>query len=115
METSLKPKVATTKLNYLSVNQDYTTLDTWSHVESIVISSNPIPVRSRNTSADHSFQNDSEAFSGSSNIVELELSDCKSKSFIAGVIYKPSYLCWINMRNQSEMNNINIEIFYRSK
>lgn len=107
--------VATTKVNYLSVYQDYTTLDTWSPVESIVISSNTIPVRSSNTSANHSFENGSETISGSSNIVELELSDFKSGSFIAGVIYEPSYPRWINMRNQSELTNINIEMFYRSK
>ena len=107
--------VSTTKVNYLSVYQDYTTLDTWSPVESIVISSNTIPVRSSNTSANHSFENGSETISGSSNIVELELSDFKSGSFIAGVIYEPSYPRWINMRNQSELTNINIEMFYRSK
>lgn len=107
--------VATAKVSYLSVGQDYTTLDTWSPVESIVVTSNTIPVKSSNTSANHSFENGSETISGSSNIVELELSDFKAGNPIPGVIYEPNYPRWINMRNQSELSNINLEIYYRSK
>ncbi len=107
--------IASVKVNYISVLQDYSTLDTWSPVESIVVTSNTIPVQSSNTSANHSFQNGSETISGSSNIVELELSDFKAGTPIPGVIYEPSYPRWINMRNQSELSNINIEMYYRSK
>jgi len=107
--------IASVKVNYISVLQDYSTLDTWSPVESIVVTSNTIPVQSSNTSANHSFQNGSETISGSSNIVELELSDFKAGTPIPGVIYEPSYPRWINMRNQSELSNINIELYYRSK
>ena len=76
--------VATTKINYLSVYHDYTTLDNWSPVEFIVISSNTIPVPSSNTLANYSFENGSETMSDSSNNKELELYDLKSRSFIAG-------------------------------
>jgi hypothetical protein len=107
--------IASVKVDYLTVYQDYSTLDTWSPVESIVISSNTIPVRSSNTSANHSFENGSETVNGSSNIVELELSDFKSGTPIPGVIYEPSYPRWLNMRNQSELTNINLEMYYRSK
>lgn len=102
-------------VSYLSVYQDYTTLDTWSPVESIVITSNTIPVRTSNTSSTHSYQDGEETVSGSSNIVELELTDFKSGNPIPGIIYTPAYPRWINMRNQNELTNINLELFYRSK
>jgi hypothetical protein len=63
--------VTTTKINYLSVYQDYATLKTWSPIEFVVISSNTIPVPSSNTSANHSFENGSETISDSSNDKEL--------------------------------------------
>lgn len=107
--------VNSTKVSYLSVYQDYSTLDTWSPVESIVITSNTIPVRSSNTSANHSYENGNETVSGSSNIVELEISDFKSGNPVPGIIYTPSYPRWINMRNQTELTNINLELYYRSK
>jgi hypothetical protein len=102
-------------VDYLTVYQDYATLDTWSPVESIVMTSNTIPVRSSNTSGNHSYINGNETVSGSSSIVELELSDFKSGNPVPGIIYTPAYPRWINMRQQNALTHINIELFYRSK
>lgn len=102
-------------VDYLTVYQDYATLDTWSPVESIVMTSNTIPVRTSNTSGNHSYKNGNETVSGSSSIVELELSDFKSGNPIPGIIYTPAYPRWINMRQQNELTHINLEMFYRSK
>ena len=56
---------AATQVEYLGVYQDYSTFDSWSPVESIVITSNTIPIKKSIVSANHSFINGVEASKGS--------------------------------------------------
>jgi hypothetical protein len=106
---------ATNGPEYLSIFQDYATFDSWSPVESIVFGSSSIPVKSSMRSANHSFINGIETTKGSTNIIELELTDFKSGDYTGGVIYNPSEKRWINLLQQQELKRISVNVYYRSK
>jgi hypothetical protein len=106
---------ASVQVEYLGVYQDYSTFDTWSPVESIVITSNTIPIKKSIVSANHSFINGVETSKGSLNVYELSITDFKSGSYEGGIIYSPNEKRWLNMDQQKELKNINLGVYYRSK
>jgi hypothetical protein len=107
--------VSTTKSTHLIIYQDYETLSSWSPVDSIVFTSNSIPVRSTVVSANHSYDNGVETTEGSSNSIALEICEFRAGLFTPGVIYEPSVLRWIDMYDQDELCRININIYYKLK
>ena len=59
-------------------------------------------------SANHSYINGIETTKGSTNIIELELTDFKSGNYNGGITYNPSEKRWINLLQQQELRkNIN--------
>lgn len=106
---------ATNGPEYLTIFQDYATFDSWSPVESIVFCSSTIPVKSSMRSANHTFINGIETTKGSTNVIELELTDFKSGDYTGGIIYNPSEKRWINLLQQQELKKISINVYYRSK
>ena len=111
----LNGSTSTTSAKYLSIYQDYSTFDSWSPVESIVISSDTIPIKSSARSSNHSFVNGLETTKGSKNVSELEITDFKAGDYEGGVIYNPTEKRWLNMVQQTELSRISINVFYRSK
>ena len=101
--------------DYLVVYQDYSTFDSWSPVESIVFTSSTIPVKSSMRSANHSYINGIETTKGSTNIIELELTDFKSGNYSGGIIYNPTEKRWINLLQTQELRRISVNVYYRSK
>ena len=101
--------------DYLVIYQDYSTFDSWSPIESIVFCSSTIPVKSSMRSANHSYINGIETTKGSTNIIELELTDFKSGNYTGGIIYNPTEKRWINLLQQQELRKISINVYYRSK
>ena len=61
----------------MQIYQDFTTWDSWSPVESIVLTSHTIPVKTSARSANHKFVNGVETTAGSLNVLELEITDLK--------------------------------------
>ena len=102
---------ASVQVEYLGVYQDYSTFDSWSPVESIVITSNTISIKKSIVSANHGFINGVESSKGSSNVYELSITDFKSGSYESGIIYSPSEKRWLNMVQQKELKNINSGMF----
>ena len=102
-------------VDYITVYQDYSTLDTWTPVDSIVITSSTIPIKSSMRSATHSYINGTETTKGSLNSVEMTITDFKSGSYVNGIIYNPTEKRWINMNQRRELKRINIEVFFRNK
>jgi hypothetical protein len=111
----LDGSISNTSATYLSIYQDYPTVDSWSPVESIVISSDTIPIKSSARSSNHSFVNGLETTKGSKNVSELEITDFKAGDYEGGVIYNPTEKRWLNMVQQKELSRISINVFYRSK
>jgi hypothetical protein len=105
----------TTPRNYYVVYQDYSTLDTWTPVDSLVITSNTMPVKSSMRSAQHSYIDGVQTTRGSADGTEFEITDFKAGSYTNGVIYNPSEKRWINMNQRSELKRVNIEVFWRNK
>jgi hypothetical protein len=87
---------ASTQVEYLEVYQDYSTFDSWSPVESIVITSNTIPIKKFIVSANHSFINGVETSKGSLNVYELSITDFKSGSYEGEIIYSPNEKRWLD-------------------
>jgi hypothetical protein len=106
---------ASVQVEYLGVYQDYSTFDSWSPVESIVITSNTIPIKKSIVSANHSFITGVESSKGSLNVYELSITYFKSGSYDSGIIYSPSEKRWLNMDQQKELKNIYLGVFYISK
>ena len=101
--------------DYLVIYQDYSTFDSWSPIESIVFCSSTIPVKSSMTSANHSYINGIETTKGSTNIIELELTDFNGGNYTGGIIYNPTEKRWTNLLQQKELKKISIHVYYRSK
>ena len=106
---------ATVKVPHYVIYQDYETLTSWSPVESIVISSGNLPIKSSVVSQNHSFINGIETVEGSSNIVEMEMSEFRAGQPKPGIIYEPTILRWVNMLDQNELRSIHLQVFYRLK
>jgi len=106
---------ANQNVEYITVYQDYSTLDTWSPVDSIVITSSTLPIKSSMRSANHTYINGVETTAGSVEQTEFEVTDFKAGSYNNGIIYQPSEKRWINMLQRSELRRINIEVFWRNK
>ena len=83
--------------------------------ESIVISSGNLPIKSSVVSQNHSFINGIETVEGSSNIVEMEMSEFRAGQPKPGIIYEPNILRWVNMLDQNELRSIHLQVFYRLK
>jgi hypothetical protein len=107
--------ISSTKSDYLSIYQDYSTFDSWSPVESIVMTTSTIPVNPSQKSANHSFINGVETTKGSANVTELEITDFKSGEYSGGIIYTPTSKRWINLNHKEELTDINVAVFYRNK
>jgi len=105
----------TVETEYMQIYQDYTTWDSWSPVESIVLTSHTIPVKTSARSANHKFINGVETTAGSLNVFELEITDFKSGEYEGGVIYNPTEKRWLNLVEQANLYEISISVFYRSK
>ena len=105
----------TTGRNYYVVYQDYSTLETWSPVDSLVITSNTMPVKSSMRSAQHSYIDGIQTTRGSADGTEFEITDFKAGSYTNGVIYTPSEKRWLNMNQRTQLKRINIEVFWRNK
>ena len=105
--------IATTKTAHLVVYQDYETLTSWTPVESITITSNNMPIKSSIISNNHSFINGRETTEGSTNIIEMELSEFRAGNFIPGLIYEPKNYRWVNMIDQQELTKMNIQVYWR--
>ena len=103
------------KTTHLIIGQDYETLTSWSPVESIVFTSSTIPVNSSIISANHSYEQGIETTEGSTNTIEMELSEFRAGQPKAGVIYEPKVLRWLNMKDQAELRLINLQVYYRFK
>jgi len=106
---------STSKVPHYVIYQDYETLTSWSPVESIVISSGNLPIKSSVVSQNHSFINGIETVEGSSNIVEMEMSEFRAGQPKPGIIYEPNILRWVNMLDQNELRSIHLQVFYRLK
>ena len=106
---------STVKVPHFVIYQDYETLTSWSPVESIVISSGNLPIKSSVVSQNHSFINGIETVEGSSNIVEMEMSEFRAGQPKPGIIYEPNILRWVNMLDQNELRSIHLQVFYRLK
>jgi len=106
---------STVKVPHYVIYQDYETLTSWSPVESIVISSGNLPIKSSVVSQNHSFINGIETVEGSSNIVEMEMSEFRAGQPKPGIIYEPNILRWVNMLDQNELRSIHLQVFYRLK
>lgn len=106
---------ANQNVDYITVYQDYSTLDTWTPVDSIVITSSTLPIKSSMRSATHSYINGTETTKGSLNSVEMTITDFKSGSYVNGIIYNPTEKRWINMNQRTELKRVNIEVFFRNK
>ena len=101
--------------SYQSIYQDYSTFDSWSPIESIVLTSYTIPVKASQKSGNHSFINGIETTKGSNNATELEITDFKSGEYVGGIIYTPASKRWINLTQKEELSAINIGVYYRNK
>jgi len=99
----------------MQIYQDYTTWDSWSPVESLVLTSHTIPIKTSARSGNHGFVNGVETTTGSLNVFELEITDFKSGEYEGGVIYNPTEKRWLNLVEQAQLNEISISVFYRSK
>lgn len=106
---------STVKVAHYVIYQDYETLTSWSPIESIVISSGNLPIKSSVVSQNHSFIAGIETVEGSSNIVEMEMSEFRSGQPKPGIIYEPNILRWVNMLDQNELRSIHLQVFYRLK
>ena len=106
---------STVKVPHYVIYQDYETLTSWSPIESIVISSGNLPIKSSVVSQNHSFVNGIEVVEGSSNVVEMEMSEFRSGQPKPGIIYEPNILRWVNMLDQNELRSIHLQVFYRLK
>ena len=107
--------IATVKTAHLVVYQDYETLTSWTPVESITITSSNMPIKSSIISNNHSFVNGRETTEGSTNIIEMELSEFRAGNFIPGLIYEPKNYRWVNMIDQQELTKMNIQVYWRNK
>jgi len=105
----------TVETEYMQIYQDYTTWDSWSPVESIVLTSHTIPIKTSARSGNHSFVNGVETTAGSLNVQEMELTDFRSAEYSGGIIYNPNEKRWLNLVEQAQLNEISISVFYRSK
>ena len=103
------------KIDHFIIYQDYETLTSWSPVESLVITSNTLPIKPSVVSQNHSYVQGFETTEGSSNIIEMELNDFRGGQLKAGVIYDPTNYRWINMLDMAELKHINFQVFYRLK
>ena len=63
----------TVEAEYMQIYQDYTTWDSWSPVESIVLTSHTIPIKTSARSANHKYVNGVETTAGSLNVLSLKL------------------------------------------
>ena len=105
----------TKKVDHYIVYQDYETLTSWSPVESIVLTSNTLPIKPSIVSQNHSYVEGKETTEGSTNIIEMELSDFRAGNCKPGIIFEPKNLRWINMLDMDELKHINFQVFYRLK
>jgi hypothetical protein len=106
---------STVKVPHYVIYQYYETLTSWSPIESIVISSGNLPIKSSVVSQNHSFVNGVETVEGSSNIVEMEMSEFRSGTPKPGIIYEAQIIRWVNMLDQNELRSIHLQVFYRLK
>jgi len=111
----LDGSVSKTEVEYSTIYQDYSTMDSWSPVESIVMCSDSIPVKPSARSATHRYVNGNETTIGSLSVIELEVTDFKAGNYEGGVIYNPLEKRWLNMVQQSALTKISLSVFYRSK
>ena len=103
------------KTTHFIIGQDYETLTSWSPIESIVFTSSTIPINSSIISANHSYEDGRETTEGSTNTIEMELSEFRAGQPKPGVIYEPKVLRWLNMKDQAELRLINLQVYYRFK
>ena len=108
---------SSTNIDVLAVNQEYVTTDTWSPVSSIVFTSNSIPIVSSDVSAVHQFINGQETTTGSTNIVEMTVTDfATADGFLPGVYYVPeAQYRWISLKSSGPLRNINLSVHWRNK
>jgi len=104
-----------TKIDHFIIYQDYETLTSWSPVESIVLTSNTLPIKPSIVSQNHSYIEGKETTEGSTNIIEMELSDFRAGNCKPGIIFEPKNFRWINMLDMDELKHINFQVFYRLK
>jgi hypothetical protein len=107
--------IATTKSAHLIVHQRYETLTSWTPVESISITSSNMPIKSSIISNNHSFVNGRETTEGSTNIIEMELSEFRAGDYTPGLIYEPKNFRWVNMIDQRELIKMNLQVYWRFK
>jgi hypothetical protein len=107
--------IATTKTAHLIVHQRYETLTSWTPVESISITSSNMPIQSSIISNNHSFVNGRETTEGSTNIIEMELSEFRAGDYTPGLIYEPKNFRWVNMIDQRELIKMNLQVYWRFK
>ena len=105
----------TVETEYMQIYQDYETLSSLSPVESLVLTSHSIPVKTSARSANHSYINGVESTAGSLDVSEHIITDFKTESIEGGVIYNPTEKRWLNLVEQANLYEISISVFYRSK
>jgi hypothetical protein len=81
---------ASVQVECLGVYQDYSTFDSWSPVEFIVIASNTIPIEKSIVYANHSSINVVDSSKGSLYVYKLIITDFKSGSYEGGILYSPN-------------------------
>ena len=102
-------------IEYLYITQDYSTIASWSPIESIVVTSSSLPVHQTNQGNVHFYVNGLEKSIGQGNNTKTEILDVKSTEITEGVIYQPYSVRWLSLYPQNELSQINLEFYYRNK
>jgi hypothetical protein len=74
-----------------------------------------MPIQSSIISNNHSFVNGRETTEGSTNIIEMELSEFRAGDYTPGLIYEPKNFRWVNMIDQRELIKMNLQVYWRFK